>query len=110
MKGIAAPNPLRRLGLRVAGLAPVAPLVAAREGGSNAGSPGVAHVASSSASTSSSPGSSASHEPLAFSRCMRAHGVTDFPDPDPHGGPGGRGGPGLRGRGIDMNSPQFKAA
>jgi hypothetical protein len=165
MKGMAAPNPLRRHGLPVAGLAAVA--LAACDCGSNAGSQRVAHVASSSANTSSSPSSSASsHDPLAFSRCMRAHGVTDFPDsggpiqaspgsdmdpnnptyqaasqprqsllltatlaqaaqafanglkrrhgitnfPDPHGGPGGRGGVDLRGRGIDLNSTQFQAA
>ena len=40
-------------------------------------------------------------EELAFSRCMRSHGITDFPDPLPGGGwdiPGG------------TNSPQFEAA
>jgi hypothetical protein len=46
VEGAAAPHPLRRHGLLVAGLAPVVPLVAARDGGGNAGSPGLAHVAS----------------------------------------------------------------
>jgi len=36
MSGVAAPNPLRRHGLPVAGLAPVAPLMAACQRGSNA--------------------------------------------------------------------------
>jgi hypothetical protein len=164
----------RRGGLLAAGLAAVA-LLAAACGGARPGSPGVADAGSSSASGSSSPSSSASHDPLAFARCMRAHGVTDFPDsgglgqaspgsdldpanptyraawqacqalwptthvspaeaaqaladglkfsacmrehgitsfpdPDPHGGPHGHGGIDLRGLGIDPNSPQFRAA
>jgi hypothetical protein len=60
MSGVAAPNPLRRHGLPVAGLAPVAPLVAARDGVSNAGRLCTADVSSSSASTSSP----ASDDPL----------------------------------------------
>jgi hypothetical protein len=47
---------------------------------------------------------------LKLSRCMRSHGITNFPDPSPHGGPGGHGGFDLRGLGIDLNSPQFQAA
>jgi hypothetical protein len=48
---------------------------------------------------------------LKFSRCMRSHGVPNFPDPEfSHSG----GGVGIRiggkGSGIDPNSPQFKAA
>ena len=42
-------------------------------------------------------------DPLAFSQCMRDHGIANFPDPDPNGinlGP----------LGIDPNSPDFKAA
>jgi hypothetical protein len=45
---------------------------------------------------------------LKFSRCMRTHGVPNFPDP-----PAGGGGPKIEiegGSGIDPNSPQFKAA
>ncbi len=41
---------------------------------------------------------------LAFARCMRAHGVPDFPDPN---GQPGQLGPGS---GIDPNSPQFQSA
>jgi hypothetical protein len=47
---------------------------------------------------------------LNFSKCMRSHGVPNFPDPEFHSG----GGVGIRiggkGSGIDPNSPQFKAA
>jgi hypothetical protein len=39
MSGVAAPNPLRRHGQPVAGLAPVAPLMAACQRGSNARRP-----------------------------------------------------------------------
>src|ERR1700677_3002642 len=41
---------------------------------------------------------------LAFAKCMRAHGVPDFPDPD---GRSGQLGPGS---GIDPSSTQFQAA
>jgi hypothetical protein len=43
---------------------------------------------------------------LKFARCMRAHGITNFPDPTAHGG-----GVGISlGPGDDPNSPQFQAA
>jgi hypothetical protein len=45
---------------------------------------------------------------LKFSKCMREHGITNYPDPGPHSGPGG--GWGIYLRGIDLNSPQFQAA
>jgi hypothetical protein len=45
---------------------------------------------------------------LAMSRCMRSHGVPNFPDPQfqPGGGVGIR----LNGNGINPNSPAFQAA
>ena len=50
---------------------------------------------------------------LAFAKCMRAHGLKDFPDPQPadsgpqtHSQAGGANG----GTGPDPNSPQFKSA
>jgi hypothetical protein len=51
---------------------------------------------------------------LNFSKCMRSHGVPNFPDPEFHHSGGGvgirigskKGGP----SGIDPNSPQFRAA
>jgi hypothetical protein len=52
-------------------------------------------------------------EALQFSKCMRTHGVPNFPDPEFHSGGGvgirigsKKGGP----SGIEPNSPQFKAA
>jgi hypothetical protein len=43
---------------------------------------------------------------LQLSRCMRAHGITDFPDPTTKGG-----GVGLHlGANMDPDSPQFQAA
>lgn len=47
-------------------------------GGANGAQP-------SSANLAASPSSSASADPLAFARCMRAQGVRDFPDPDSSG-------------------------
>jgi len=60
---------------------------------------------------------------LKFSRCMRAHGVTNFPDPNPNngnpdGGPvtntGSGSGQGngifINGQEIDLNDPTVKAA
>lgn len=46
--------------------------------------------------------------PLAFAQCMRAHGVTNFPDPS-----AGAGGGGVKiqiGSGIDPLSPAFRSA
>lgn len=49
---------------------------------------------------------------LAYAKCMRAHGISDFPDPTP--GPGGQGG-GFRisatsGSDLDPNNAEYKAA
>jgi hypothetical protein len=44
---------------------------------------------------------------LALARCMRAHGITNYPDPDVTGNSIGIN---LGGTGIDQNSPQFQAA
>ena len=56
---------------------------------------------------SSSKPQSASHDNafLAFSRCMRSHGVSDFPDPSPGGGIHLS-----QGSGINPSSPSFKSA
>ena len=53
-------------------------------------------------------GRSARHNELAFSQCMRAHGISAFPDPNSQGGIDLGSGPG--GTGINPKSPQFKAA
>ena len=53
----------------------------------------------------SSPGGSASASPLALARCMRAHGVHDYPDPN------SRGNFDLSGEGdLTPNNPTFQAA
>ncbi len=44
---------------------------------------------------------------LAFSRCMRAHGISDFPDPNASGGITLQGGPGSD---LNPNNPAFAAA
>jgi hypothetical protein len=44
---------------------------------------------------------------LKRAECMRAHGVTNFPDPP---APGQQGNPPASGAGIDPNSPVFRAA
>jgi hypothetical protein len=73
---------LRRTGLIVSAMLALVLLATACAGGSNG--PGVAGGGSSStpsASPSGDPGDAA----LAYSQCMRDHGVSDFPDPDAAG-------------------------
>ena len=65
---------------------------------SGSGSPGVADVASS-------PSGPASASPLAFSRCMRSHGVPNFPDPDSTGAL-----PKVGPQQLGVSSSQFQAA
>jgi hypothetical protein len=87
---------LRRAGLRAAALACLALVAAACSSPASPGNgAGPAH-------------GSNEHSALAFSRCMRAHGITGFPDPDSQGNfalP--KSGPGTK---FDPQSPQFKAA
>jgi hypothetical protein len=45
---------------------------------------------------------------LAFSQCMRTHGITNFPDPTFQGG--GRIRLALKGNGLNPNSPAFQRA
>ena len=47
---------------------------------------------------------------LAMSRCMRSHGVPNFPDPQFGTGPGGGFDVRIGGAGVDPNSPAFQAA
>lgn len=44
---------------------------------------------------------------LEWARCMRSHGITNFPDPDSNGGFHVAA---IRGDGVDVTSPQFQAA
>jgi hypothetical protein len=85
VNGRAAVRPLQRPGRIVAGVAVA--LVAACSGGS--GGPDVANVASSSASAVSSSGGPASNDSVAYSRCIRSHGVPEFPDPNGSNSSGG---------------------
>lgn len=88
-------NRLRRASIVAASLSGLS-LLAVGCGGSSSSS-GVAHVGSTT-STGSKPRSG-----ISFSKCMRSHGVPLFPDPNSKG----RISPG---RGIDANSPLFRAA
>jgi hypothetical protein len=47
---------------------------------------------------------------LKFARCMRSHGVPNFPDPKVTTGTSGNGVVDLRGTGLNFHSPAFKAA
>jgi hypothetical protein len=104
---------------RSCGLAVLAAAAAIALAGCGGGSksPAVASVATTTTSSSAAsstngkassgsttPGTTLANAPLAYSRCMRSHGVPNFPDPNPGGGftfhPGG----------IDPSSPAFTAA
>jgi len=47
---------------------------------------------------------------LAMSRCMRSHGVPNFPDPQFQAAPGGGFGVKIGGPGVNPSSPAFQAA
>jgi hypothetical protein len=81
-------------------------LLAAGCSSTGASSPPVASISSSASATASASGSERASV-LAYSRCMRAHGIKDFPDPGADGG--------LRldahpGSDVDPNSPRYQAA
>ncbi len=71
--------------------------------GGGAASPDIASVGSSSTTTSVAAAGSASSAGLAYPRCMRSHGVPNFPDPSANGGF-------TLGPGTNPHSPAFKAA
>jgi len=52
----------------------------------------------------------AKSQALAMAKCMRTHGVPNFPDPQFQTGPGGGIGVKIGGAGIDLSSPAFQAA
>lgn len=87
---------------RLAGLGTLALLVVSCSSGGGDGT-GVASLGAGTGSASSHPKAS----PLAYSQCMRKHGITKFPDPGENGELRINAGPGT---GIDPESPQFKAA
>jgi hypothetical protein len=81
-------------------------LVAACAGGS--GGPRVAGAGSSTTTPAKSSSSGAKRaSALAYSKCIRAHGVPDFPDPDSKGQIQLQAGPGSD---LAPDSPRFKAA
>jgi hypothetical protein len=98
-------------------LAPTAPLaigvVALALLGGACSSPSKTPTVASVGSTTTSARSASSDDkgnkgdPVAFSRCMRAHGVKDFPDPNSDGGIAIQAGPGSD---LDRNNATFKAA
>lgn len=98
--------------LAVAGLAVI---LAGCGGGSTDDSAGNSAVASLSptgsptAAGSSDTGTTSDTKPSAqaYSSCMRAHGIKDFPDPTADGDIQLQAGPGSD---LDMNNPTFKAA
>jgi len=72
---------------------------------------GITTACSSSSSSSHASGqasgqTSSSGGPLAFSACMRSHGVPDFPDPTSNGGNSIQVQPGS----VDPNTPAYQAA
>ncbi len=78
MKGITMRHPLVLISVfAVAAFS----LLAAGCGGGGSSSPGVANVGSSATTTTASTQTGL----VAFSQCMRAHGVPNFPDPDGSG-------------------------
>lgn len=89
-----------RVGL-LAVLGAMALAVTACGGGSSG--PGVAGGSSSSTTTAAS--GSGSSGGLALAKCMRSHGVSNFPDPNSSGGIDVNGA-----NGIDPSSPQYQAA
>ena len=98
----------------VVALAGVALLAAACGGGSP--SAGVAHLGSTTTITaaagSGSTGSGKSGGLLAYSQCMRSHGLPDFPDPNSQGVIEGKSSSASGGNASDLNpnSPTYQAA
>lgn len=99
-------NGRRRAGPFIAGLIALG-LLAGACSKDNAADPAVARLSSAPASATSSSSAAAHGSLLAYSRCMRAHGIKDFPDPSGNGDLGIQAGPGSD---LDPKNPQFAAA
>jgi hypothetical protein len=98
----ANPPALRRAAAVVAALAGVALLAAAcGGGGTSATSPSGSQGGSDSVDTTSG---------VAYTQCMRAHGVPNFPDPSPNANGKPFTGQSLQQAGVDPSSPQFQPA
>ncbi|HZE48029.1 MAG TPA: hypothetical protein VE074_00630, partial [Jatrophihabitantaceae bacterium] len=88
---------------RMAGLvtAAAAIVLVAACGGGSAG-PGVAQIKSSTPAASGSTSSAAAQpSAVAYAKCMRSHGVPNFPDPSNGGKVDGK---------VNIDTPQFRAA
>jgi hypothetical protein len=77
MRGITAARPQRRLGLTTAAAVAMVLLAAGCSGGGSSTDSGGSPQAKGSASS----------QAIAFSACMRSHGVPNFPDPNAQGRP-----------------------
>jgi hypothetical protein len=93
-----------RTGLIVSALLALVALATACAGGSSG--PGVAGQGAAS-SPSASPSGDLRDAQLAYAQCMRDHGISEFPDPEPGGGIAVVGEPGGE---LDPNNPRFQAA
>ena len=89
----------RRAGPVLAALALVALLIAACGSGSKG--PSVARVGSSTPAASGSSSAGTGRSAVAYARCMRSHGVPNFPDPDSQGRFNAK---------PNLGSPQMQAA
>jgi hypothetical protein len=96
----------RRAGPLTAGMIALG-LFAAACNKDNAADPTVARLSGSAASATSSASESAHGSLLAYSRCMRSHGIKDFPDPSGNGDLGIQAGPGSD---LNPKNPQVAAA
>jgi hypothetical protein len=96
----------RRLGTALIVSAAMVMLVLATACAGGTNGPGVAGQGGSS-TPSASPSGDPRDAELAYSQCMREHGLSDFPDPQPGGGIAIQVKPGSD---LDPNDPQFKTA
>lgn len=96
---------LRQAAAAVA-LASIALLLAACSGGGGGSGGG------GSAATSDGPMSlqSLTTQALAYAKCMRSHGISDFPDPTVHDSGQGKGVGFNTPSGVDQHSPQYQSA
>jgi hypothetical protein len=107
-------RPQLAAGMLVVALAGVALLAATCSGGSPGSA--VAHLGSTATTTtasgSGSTGSGKSGGLLAYSQCMRSHGLPDFPDPNSQGVIEGKSSSASGGNANDLNpnSPTYQAA
>jgi hypothetical protein len=105
-RGRRRPIPTRRIAATLAALLGLALLVA----GCGSDGPGVPGGSNTNSQSTASSGATLAMF-LAYSRCMRSHGVHDFPDPTTSPG----GGVGIQinrrpGSDLDPNNPTYKAA